>query len=84
LDEDIVPTNPYDYNRTYAIDGRLGLGKKAQLSGFYSQTRTPGVDDDQYSFNFKANYQWNGWNLLAAYTEDAENFNPEMGFLFRK
>ena len=84
LSDEITPTNPYDYNRTYALDGRLGLGKKAQLSGFYSQTSTPGISDDQYSFNFKANYRWNGWILDAAYTEVAENFNPEMGFLFRK
>ena len=84
LDHDLTPTNPHEYNRTYAIDGRWGIGKKAQLSGFYGQTKTPGVSEDQYSFNFKANYSWNGWILNAAYTEVAENFNPEMGFLLRK
>jgi hypothetical protein len=84
LDDELMPTNPNEYNRTYAIDGRLGLGKKAQLSGFYAQTKTPGVHDDQYSFNLKANYRWNGWQLNAEYTEVGENFNPELGFLFRK
>lgn len=84
LDDELMPTNPNEYNRTYAIDGRLGLGKKAQLSGFYAQTKTPGVGDDQYSFNVKANYRWNGWQLNAEYTEVGENFNPELGFLFRK
>ena len=83
LTNDLSPTNPHEYNRTFAIDGRWGLGKKAQLSGFYGQTKTPGVNDDQYSFNFRANYNWNGWNLIGAYTEVAENFNPEMGFLLR-
>ena len=84
LSDDLDPSNPHDYNRTYAIDGRLGLGKKAQLSGYFAQTKTPGVSSDQHSFNFKANYSWDGWILNAAYTEVGENFNPEMGFLFRK
>jgi hypothetical protein len=84
LPDDLTPTNPNGYNRTYAIDGRLGIGKKAQLSGFYGQTKTPGINEDQYSFSFKANYRWNGWRLNAEYTEVGENFNPEMGFLFRK
>lgn len=84
LDDEIIPSNPHDYNRTYAIDGRLGLGKKAQLSGFYARTKTPGITDKQHSFNFRANYNWNGWQLNAAYTEVAENFNPEMGFLLRE
>lgn len=84
LADELMPTNPHEYNRTFAFDGRMGIGKKAQLSGFYSQTRTPGISDNQYSFNFKANYRWNGWILNAAYTEVAENFNPEMGFLLRK
>ena len=84
LSDDLTPTNPNKYNRTYAVDGRLGLGKKAQLSGFYAQTKTPGVSGDQYSFNFRANYRWNGWILNAAYTEVGENFNPELGFLLRK
>ena len=84
LEEDAVPTNAHDYNRTYAVDGRLGLGKKAQLSGFYAQTQTPGLGDEQYAYKFQAAYEWSGLELNAAYTEVAENFNPEMGFLFRR
>ncbi len=84
LDEGVFPTNEFDYNRTYALDGRWGLGKKAQLSGFYARTSTPGISENEHSFNFKANYSWDGWILNAEYTEVAENFNPEMGFLFRR
>lgn len=72
-----------DYNRTYAVDGRLGIGKKAQLSGFYAQTATPGIDDQAHSFQFKSSYLWNGLDLTAAYTEVGEGFNPEVGFLLR-
>ncbi|GJM30517.1 MAG: hypothetical protein DHS20C17_31520 [Cyclobacteriaceae bacterium] len=84
LNEELLPTNPNEYNRTFALDGRWGLGKKAQLSGYYAQTKTPRVNENQYSYNFRANYNWNGWLINAAYTEVAENFNPEMGFLLRE
>lgn len=72
-----------DFNRTFAFDGRLGIGKKAQLSGFYAKTVTPGINDGAHSFQFKSNYLWNGLDLSAAYTEVGEGFNPEVGFLLR-
>lgn len=72
-----------DFNRTFAFDGRLGIGKKAQLSGFYARTVTPGINDGAQSFQFKSNYLWNGLDLSAAYTEVGEGFNPEVGFLLR-
>ena len=73
-----------DYNRVYSADGKLGLGKKAQLSGFYAQSSTPGISDDEHAFRFQAQYEWNGFILSSAYTEVAEGFNPEMGFLSRQ
>lgn len=72
-----------DYNRTYAIDGKWGLGKKAQITGFYAQTSTPGIDADQHAFRLKSAYEWNGLILQGAYTEVGEGFNPEVGFLQR-
>ncbi len=72
-----------DFNRTYALDGRLGLGKKAQLSGFLAKTATPGIDEKDHSFRFASSYNWDGFILNAAYTEVGEGFNPEVGFLGR-
>ena len=72
-----------DYNSTLAMDGKLGLGKKAQLSGFIAKTATPGIDKGDHAFKFQSQYEWNGWNLNAAYTEVGEGFNPEVGFLQR-
>jgi hypothetical protein len=72
-----------DYNRVFAADGRFGLGKKAQLSGFYAQSVTPGIEDQAHSFKFQSQYEWNGLNVNLAYTEVGEGFNPEVGFLLR-
>ncbi len=78
-----TPTNPDKYNSTYAFDGKWGLGKKAQISGFYAQTKSPYITEDDYSFKIESKYSWNNWLLLLAYTEVADNFNPELGFLAR-
>jgi hypothetical protein len=72
-----------DYNRTIAVDGRYGIGNKAQLSGFYARSSTPGIEDGSYSYKGQASYEWGGWSLRAAYTEVGEGFNPEVGFLLR-
>lgn len=75
--------NDLDYNRVFAVDGKLGIGKKAQVSGYLSKSNTPGINANDHAFNFLAVYNWNGWNLRAGYTEVGEGFNPEVGFLLR-
>jgi len=75
--------NNDDFNRVFAMDGKLGLGKKAQLTGYLSKSSTPGIDSSDHAFNFLAVYNWNGWNIRAGYTEVGEGFNPEVGFLLR-
>ncbi len=71
------------FNRTYAIDGKWGLGQKAQLSGFIAKTKSPNDLGDNYALKMQARYDWKGWLLNAAYTEVARSFNPEVGFLRR-
>lgn len=72
-----------NFNRTFAIDGKLGLGKKARLAGFYARTQDPNDTLNERSFKFQADYNWNNWELNAAYTEVGQGFNPEVGFLLR-
>ncbi len=72
-----------DYNHVFAIDGKLGLGKKAQITGYLSKSNTPGIELSDHALNILAVYNWNGWNLRAGYTEVGEGFNPEVGFLLR-
>lgn len=72
-----------DYNQTYGIDGKWGIGQKAQLSGFYAQSTTPGINDNRHAFKFQSQYEWNSLSINGAYTEVGEGFNPEVGFLQR-
>jgi hypothetical protein len=72
-----------DFNRTAAIDGKLGLGNKARLSGFYARTYDPNDTLNAHAYKLQADYLWNNWEMRLAYTEVGQGFNPEVGFLLR-
>jgi hypothetical protein len=78
-----LDANGEDYNRVVAIDGKWGIGKQAQISGYLAKSNTPGMEDRDHALNILGVYNWNGWNLRLGYTEVAEQFNPEVGFLLR-
>jgi len=71
------------FNRSYAFDGRWGIGENGQLSGFVARTASPGVREDQYAYQLDSAYNSQAWSLGLGYTEVADNFNPEVGFLSR-
>ena len=72
-----------DYNRTVAVDGRWGFGKKAQLFGFYAKTITPGDSISTDAYRTQASYEWNGLRMSLSYQQVSKGFNPEVGFLLR-
>ena len=74
-----------DYNRTFAVDGRLGVGEGGTLSGFVAETDTPGgPTGEAHAYAFSAQHQSERARLRVGYTEVAPNFNPEVGFLARQ
>ena len=73
-----------DYNRTYAVDGRWGIGQNGMISGFAARTQTPGLDGDDYAYNLITDHRSEAWRYSLSYTEVADNFNPEVGFLRRR
>ena len=77
------PPDP-DHNRSLAVDGKLGIGRFGQLSGFTATTETPGVGESQHAYKLGASYDSEAWLLFANYTEVGDNFNPEVGFLQRR
>jgi len=77
--EDIGSEN----NQTFAVDGRLGIGRYGRISTFAAGTNTPGLDGDEYAFNVSTGYDSESWLLDASYTQVSAQFNPEVGFLQR-
>jgi hypothetical protein len=74
---------PDDYNRTYAVDGRWGVGTNGLVTGFAAKTSTPGVTSAQHAYRLGSSYNSQAWTLGTHYMEVADGFNPEVGFLTR-
>ncbi len=75
---------PGDHNRTYAVDGKIGVGQSTVISGFAAQTDTPGVHDDEHAFNLRSRTFRPRFDLEMGYQELAPKFNPEVGFITRR
>jgi hypothetical protein len=74
-----------DYNRTFAFDGRWGIGAGGTVSGFVADTDTPGlVAGDSHAYALNAQHESEWARLTLGFTEVAPNFNPEVGFLARQ
>ncbi len=81
-----------DYNRTFAVDGRVGIGEGGTISGFAADTDTSpgttGASDDptaaSHAYAISSEYASEQVRLSLGYTEVAPNFNPQAGFLARE
>ena len=74
---------PDDYNRTYALDGRWGIGQNGIVSGFYGGTQTPGRLGRDHALALSGTYNSEIWRISSGYKENGEDFNPEVGFVTR-
>ena len=72
-----------DYNRTYAVDGRWGIGQNGLVQGFVGRTETPGRTGRDHALSLSGRYDSEVWRLISSYQEDGEDFNPEVGFVRR-
>jgi hypothetical protein len=73
-----------DYNRTYAVDGKWGIGRNSLVSGFVAKTDTPDVSRYDHAYNLRARILYPKWDLDAGFQEVGAGFNPEVGFLTRR
>ena len=72
-----------DHNRTFAVDGKLGVGRSHTISGFLARTRTPGLRGRDHAANMRARFLYPKADIDLGYQEVGDDFNPEAGFLTR-
>ena len=72
-----------DHNRTYAVDGRWGIGQNGLVQGFVGRTETPDLDGRDHALSISGTYSSERWRLISGYQENGEDFNPEVGFVRR-
>ena len=69
-----------DYNRTYAVDGRWGIGQNGLVQGFVGRTQTPDRNGRDHAMSLSTSYDSESWRLIGGYQENGEDFNPEGGY----
>jgi hypothetical protein len=78
----LIPASD-DYNRTYGIDGRWGIGDELMISGYLAKTDTPGLDGRDHALQIRGDYNSERWSNGIGYSEVGGEFNPEVGFVRR-
>ena len=73
-----------DWNRTWGLDGRLGIGEGLTFTSYGARTETPGFSEDQYAYSGGVAYEDPRHSANFDYGRVGENFNPEVGFLPRR
>ena len=79
----IATSDGDDHNRTYGLDGRVGLGSVWTFDWWGAKTETPGLTGRDAAFTVRVGQQDQKWNNSLRYLQVGEDFNPEVGFLPR-
>ncbi len=72
-----------NWNRTFAVDGKLGIGEGWTFNGFAARTQTPGYEGKDHAYNARGEYKNTLFQMAVDYAEVGGDFNPEVGFLLR-
>ncbi len=75
---------PSDWNRTWSVEGQLGVRQAWTFRGFAARTETPGLSGREHSFDIYSEYRTLKTRFWIDYTEVGAAFNPEVGFLLRR
>jgi hypothetical protein len=70
-----------DWNRTYGVDARLGVGEHFTMAGFGARTETPVLTGRDFAYNVDSEYDDGKHRAGFEYGRTGEAFNPEVGFL---
>lgn len=80
----IATDSTADRNRTWGVDGRLGIDDRWTVDLWAAKTETPGLSGRDGAVSGRVAYQTRAWNNSFRYTQVGEDFNPEVGFLSRR
>jgi hypothetical protein len=73
-----------NWNRTWGLDGRLGVRETMTFTGFAAKTQTPAFAGRQYAWNATSEYDDGKTQVNFDYGVTGEDFNPEVGYLERE
>lgn len=72
-----------NWNRTFGVDGRVGIHEAITVSGFAARTQTPGATESEHAFSTAFDFRTRKYETQLSYAEVGEDFDPQVGFLER-
>jgi hypothetical protein len=72
-----------DWNRVFAVDGRLGLHDAWTVDWWGAASAVPGSGGASAAYSARLGYETQHWNNVARFIDVDSDFNPEVGFLNR-
>jgi len=72
-----------DWNRVYALDGRIGIRDAWTIDWWGAASDVPGADGDAGGYSARLGYETGAWSNVARVIQVGRDFNPEVGFLNR-
>ena len=73
-----------DDNRSYAVDGRWGIGQTVTFTGFAADTDTPELSGETHAYAGQGSYEGERYRVNGGFTEVGPDFNPQVGFYSRR
>ena len=70
-------------NEAYGLDAAFSFYDNLNFSGYYARTHTPGLVDDDTSYQAAFSYTGDLYGVRVDHLLVGDNFNPEIGFLRR-
>src|SRR5256712_11097573 len=80
----MATSHPEDWNRVYAVDGRIGIRDAWTVDWWGAASATPGRDGDAGAYSARLGYETGSWYNLARIIQVGLDFDPEGGFLNRR
>jgi hypothetical protein len=70
-------------NQGYGVDAAFSFYENLTAGAYYARTSTPGLRQDDDSYQAKFDYAADRYGARAEYLKVGDNFNPEVGFIRR-
>jgi hypothetical protein len=70
-------------NQAFGVDGQFSFFQDLNFGGYYSQSQTDGLTNDNDSYQGRFDYAPDKWGVRLDYLKVGKNYNPEVGFTRR-
>jgi hypothetical protein len=72
-----------DTNRVFGVDGLYRPTNELTFNSYFAQSRTTGIDGDDWALRLETFYNSRRWHLALAHANVQEDYRADLGFVLR-